>query len=844
MKVYDIRYTTRPTFALEALAKDEDGNKVNPRFEPPFDPYCYIEVDPPDKVLNHIQNSDSLSVASAPDGYVKVEGNVPWDIKEFVDFCEDIDFETYESDVPYARRVMIDEDIKLDTPDPEDILYFDIEVDPRGEFPDAEEAKQQIISIAAVDGVGNEYFICHDNEVEILEEFNELLEDYFVVSGWFSQNFDWPYIINRAKRKSVWIDQYDVIHFDLKALMAHINREERSSWSLEDVGQDEVGMGKAMQEEDYEEGWEILWDWYENDRDMLYEYNIEDCRITAAIDEKYQLINLIFRICRRGYSRPPQIMYEDNKGNTNIAVGKAADSVVLWVANKVGKVLPKRGRFQDIHEFPGGRVFDPIKGVHFNVMTADFSGMYPAIIRDFNVGLDTWIDANSLEQAVSVARDRWGDDIDEDDIIIGPGAPKIDDADPSQARGYFIKPYVQKSLIAQAIDELEDFRMEFKEKRNQATKGTDEWHKYNNIDRGLKVLMNTLYGIAASKFHRYYVPGNSANITETGQHLIKVCFDWAEENLKEVEKAIYGDTDSVMIELNVDAARFTEKEFKEYVVQFTEEVVRNPDGKDEIGMDIDKLRDAFKVITVAKEASRQMNSFIARYVVERHNSPGRYMEMDLDDVWLNYILTDKKKKYAGEVVYSDGPCAYRKIKGFKCVKANTSEAIKEFQKRIIIAKLHEEPTNEIIKEYRHKLFTGQFDYDMIQHTKLGSMPDEYKVLPAHGRAAKMMIEREGDENAVRTGDKIAYLKYGDDTSQVMPTDNGIDEYRPNDFYCPTCDEVIMTHPDRDVDCDHEREDYPHLRDYHYSYLWEARFEQTLDLLDEQTHEQTGLEAFA
>lgn len=839
-KRYDIRNVTNPELSLQTVTKTEDGEKDTEYFEAPFEPYCYVEHRPDDKEYHSelaralgengciIEDEPSGEIAETGNPGIKVTAQSPWDIR---DFKYSFDYETYEADVPYTRRVMIDMDLTVDIPDWEDILYFDIEVDPRGEFPDPDEAKKQIISIAGVDGTGEEFFICYDDEERILREFRDLLDDYFIVVGWNSGTFDWPYIKARMDLMPFDIDYFKIIHFDLQYLMMHVNREERPSWALDDVGADEVGMEKTMSEEDHEMGYEVLWHWYENDRETLEEYNVEDCKIVKEIDRKYTLIRLIFRICRRGYARPSEIMYRDDSNQVRIAVGKACDSVVLSVAQDY--IFNDQYKYADLHDFPGGKVFDPIPGTYNNVMTADFSGMYPAIIKDFNIGPNTWIDTNDQSEAVEMAQEMWPEeDIDEDDLISGAGPHGVGE----KARGFFIDPDIERSILAEAIDEVEDLRMEYKSKKKDQPKGTPEWHKYNNIDRGLKVLMNTFYGIFASPKKRYYIPGMSENVTEIGQHLISTCFSWARENVAEVEKPIYGDTDSVMLELNLVDADFDESEYKAFVADFIDEV--ESEGNNKLDMDSDEIREAFEIVQVARRGSQKLNEFIVEYVQEEHNSPGNNMKMDLDDVWRNYLITNKKKKYAGEVVYDDGPCAYKKIKGFKCIKANTSEAVKQFQKTLIDAKLHDKPTTHILDEYKHKLFTGQFDEEMIQWTRLNKMPSEYSVLQSHSRAAKMMIEREGDKGAVRTGDKIQYLKYGDDTMDVEPTDNGIEDRRPNEHYCPECDEVIMG------EHDHETIDGPRLRPRHYSYLWDKRFGQTMELLQVSRHEQTGLEAFA
>lgn len=853
MRRYDLRYSTRPEFVVETLARDDDGNKRIEKFNPPFQPYCYVKTatdasTDKQSYISELSRAMSANNCTRVDDETfdhvagnfelwKVEGRIPWDIR---DFERDFEYEAFEADIPYARRVMIDEGIQCDVPEPQDILYFDIEVDPRGEFPDPEEAVKQVLSIAWADGAGNEGFICYDDEERLLREFFDLLDDYFALAGWNSETFDWPYLLNRKEIHDIYFDEFEIVHLDLQYLFMHVNREERQSFALDAVGQDEVGMSKTMNEEDHPMGYEVLWHWFENDRETLEEYNVEDARITAAIDEKYRLTRIVFRICRRGYTRPSTLMYNTDQGQVNMAVGKACDGAIL---NHNSEAFNSKGKYSDLHDFPGGRVFEPIPGTYTDVMTADFSGMYPAIIRDFNVGIKSWLDTNDIDEAVEIANRRFNENVTKDDIISGIG-PNPDGAyettgqrdNVGKARGFFVHPDIHESEIAGSLDGIESLRKEFKSLKKEASKGSEEWHRRNNQDRGLKVLANSMFGVAASPVHRYYEPGMSENITEIGQHLTSACKLWADENLDSVKQVIYGDTDSVMFELEIDNADVDMSGFDEYVADFIDEV--GPDN--ELGIGIDELRDCYRTIRVAEHAASELNDFIVEYVTDVFNSPGNFMEMDLDDVWKNYLITDKKKKYAGDVVYDDGPCAYRKIKGFKCVKANTSDAIVQFQKDLIDAKLKHEKTGNIVREYKDRLFNGLYDEQMVQHTRLNQMPDEYETLMSHARAARIIIEREDDRGAVRTGDKIAYLKYGSDKQEVMPVDEGITDFRPNERYCETCGEIIWK-PD---DHEHEMIQGPRLRRTHYSYLWGNRFEPTMDLLQVNLHEQPKLEAFA
>lgn len=120
-------------------------------------------------------------------------------------------FNTYEADVPYFMRFLIDNELTINHPPRKYILYYDIEVShPPGVFPAPEKAEWPIISISTMSGDGKKTTKILDptaegldaikKEMAIIQWFFDLADKYVVVTGWNSANFDLPYIMNRAKK--------------------------------------------------------------------------------------------------------------------------------------------------------------------------------------------------------------------------------------------------------------------------------------------------------------------------------------------------------------------------------------------------------------------------------------------------------------------------------------------------------------------------------------------------------------------------------------------------------------------------------------------------------------------
>ena len=799
-RVYDLQYgfdnTDNPLY-VELLMK-ENGEKKRKQFKAPFNPYFYMEsgdfssvpwgeLDTSRKELWTNPRPDS------PDGFVKVEAEAPGTIGSFrresddlrdelADMPQsdaDIVPETYQADVPYARRVLIDRPdlLELDTPDPADVLYFDIEVDPSDGFPEPDDADAQILSFAAVDGEGNEFFIT-GTEQEIYTELignpadrsdGGLLEDYFVLVGWNSESFDLPYLKNRLEESPhvsgfTW-PEFGLIHFDAMGLFRSFKRDQLDSYGLDSVAEHELGDSKDMAES---ESYKELREWWNNDPERLKSYNLKDADLTRRISEQYLLVETTARVCKQGHTRMSTITY-DSDGYPRVAVGKAVDGVILRRANEQGYVFPDRGRYRDTGEFPGGYVFEPTPGTHEWVFVADFSSMYPSIIQALNMGENTWIDADGYDGLKESVGDYLADReiitkpklLDVNKTADGPGDywanteqpfiegvnSRFDPEKDGDARGGFLHPEYERGILADATSDLEDLAQEYKDRRNAAENGTPEKKVAAAMYMGIKSLYNSSFGVVASPLHRYYVPGMSEHITETGQFLIRESRRFVEDEIDAVDQVIGGDTDSVFISLKDDY-------------------------------------DSAKVAADAAEAVvDSLNRHIKHLVGFKMNGDESFIELDVDYVASRFVQTDKKKAYAVKKVWEDGKAAdEHKVVGLKCKKSDTLKGASHLQERLVEALLEDEPTAPIILDERDAVLEGKRDRDLVKRTSLRKRLscdcesddcdcDTYSGRTAHARAAKMYnaaIDAGYISGAkLGRGDKVPYIKFDTGRESVV-----------------------------------------------------------------------------
>lgn len=789
-KILDLRHRDprRGDPYLEALVKTDDDAKELREYDRPFRPYCHTRQDDFAEHVEALREAGYSCGDARADGYVKIEADSPWDIRDLKYDEEWEDLETFEADVNYERRVLIDQDMGIDLPDDEDILFFDIEVDPRGGFPEPDEADKQVLSIATIDGEGNRAFFSDQDETALLEEFLAYLDDYLVLAGWNSQKFDLPYLENRIEHLGLYYDWFEVVHVDVMMLYRNLAGD-ADSFNLDDVGEREFDMGKEF---DFGAGeMDRLWDWFVEQDERLRRYNEKDVEITKKVHEQYAAVQFMFRMAQQSHTRASQLAYVNDRGNSVLAVGKACDSVILKIAHQDGIVLPDKGKFKDTHDFPGGHVIEPDPGTYTDVTIVDFSGMYPSIVKTWNIGPNTWHDQpydcapEGANRGITALVDQGCDEI-------------FDTPGEMDARGWFDSVEEEKSILAKGIEVLEEHRMEAKAKRNAATRGTEEWKKWKAIDASWKALVNSFYGICASPVHRYFQPGMSEHITEGGQTLIGETKRFCEGH-PDVQQIVTGDTDSVIVQLDAS-------------------------GED--------------TVEVAKRVASDVNDHIKAVAEELCGVDPELLKVDLDEVFANFIITDKKKKYAGYVIYDDGPCFDTKITGFECIKSNWPKSVRDYQYELLMALLDGRSTTEIIESAKEDLFHGKFDADLVTRKGLGSDPDDYEgTPPVHARAAMDIREQQGD-GAIGQGDKVPYLKYGQDTDQYTACPEGeLPDFRPNEGYCEECERVVFEPHD------HETAEHPHLRAEHYSYLWNKRFGSINERLGVSRTEQTSLGAY-
>ncbi|WP_295115114.1 DNA-directed DNA polymerase [uncultured Methanobrevibacter sp.] len=579
--ILDIDYVTydeKPVIRLFS----KHGNENVILLDDTFEPYLYVVSDEIDKCISEIQeNLDVISVEKIikkdfqiEKEFIKVTFKHPQELAKNRDNLRDLDsvLQIREFDIPFYRRYLMDRDVipmteviavgeeidsflNLDSkkqdiqiiklteqlkrvpeyPQKFRILSFDLEVrNPHG-MPNSEEDEIIMIGVASNFGVNQvistktnsedkDNFVNQvSSEKEMIEEFVKIIKEnnIDIIVGYNSDNFDFPYIKDRAKILGVdldiGMDESDVryirrgyanaaslkglIHVDLYLVMRRYMSLER--YTLERVYYELFG------EEKIDVPGERIWEYWDNggeELDNLFDYSLDDVISTLKIAEQTLPLNLeLTRIIG-------QPLFDVSR----MATGQQAEWFLVKqayfddevVPNKQGSNFANRANAEDNE---GGYVREPETGLHENLVQFDFRSLYPSIIISKNISPDVMV---------------IGDVENEDDYNISP------------EHGLKFKKSPQ-GFIPSVIDKILQERFRIKREMKESTDETEK-RSLNVQQQAIKRLANTMYGIYGFPRFRWYSFECAKAITSWGRQYIKSSIKKAEEY---GFYAIYADTD-------------------------------------------------------------------------------------------------------------------------------------------------------------------------------------------------------------------------------------------------------------------------------------------------------------
>ncbi|MCK5107732.1 MAG: ribonuclease H-like domain-containing protein [Nanoarchaeota archaeon] len=367
-----------------------------------------------------------------------------------------------------------------------------------------------------------------DGERELLLRFKEIVESYNpdIITGYFSDGFDMPYIHDRAEKYKIplnlGIDNSKlvvgnkdgkvarikgIVHIDIYKFIKKIigPTMDTQRFNLDSVA--EELLGRKKEEVDLDTLAEA-WDTCSPELERFAYYNLVDSLLVYDLTEKV-LPNII------ELSKIVKILPFDG---TRRGFSQLVESYLMYLTKEYKEIIPRKPSSHAVKgrigkKYQGAFVVEPIPGMYEDIVVLDFRSLYPSIISSHNISEDAL-------------------NIDEEGILV-----------PGLKEEYRFSDK-KKGFIPNVIDSLVSRRMRVKEIiKTQEKKDAILLARSET----LKLLANSLYGYYGFFGSRWYSWECAESITAWARYYIKDLIKKADEK---GFKVIYGDTDSVFLLLN------------------------------------------------------------------------------------------------------------------------------------------------------------------------------------------------------------------------------------------------------------------------------------------------------
>jgi DNA polymerase-2 len=425
-------------------------------------------------------------------------------------------------------------------------------------------------------------------------------------------------------------------------------------YSLDAVAREVLGEGKAVAGDVGDRVGEILHN-YQHDLTAFALYARTDARLAYQILDRLNLIRLACARSQLTGMTPDRVA-------ASIA---SFDFLYLTELERLAVVAPTV-RTDDTRPHPaqqGGHVLEAATGLHRNVWVFDFKSLYPSIIRTFNIDPLSYVEQPALDA----------------DLI-------------RTVSGAFAR---TPAILPRMLDELFP-------RREAAKKAGDAVASH-----AIKILMNSFYGVLGAPACRFYNPALVNSITGMGRELLLWSKAWFEAAGFTV---LYGDTDSLFVD-----SRATD-----------------PAAARERG----------------RELAAALNSELSRYIQERWRVASR-LELEFEKLYLKLFLPRARqstrgasKRYAGLLGGTDADRV--EFIGMEVVRRDWTALAKQVQRELYHRLFTDQPVDAYLSEVVSKVRNGDLDAALVYRKNLRKDADEYTATtPPHVAAARKSIQAQG-----------------------------------------------------------------------------------------------------
>lgn len=689
------------------------------------------------------------------------------------------------------------------------VTFIDIETYSVDSFPDVDDPQHTVNVITCYDNftkkfhtfgikpyTGNnkqvKYTHCK-NERDLFIKFIEYIESDYpdVLSGWNSEFFDIPYIINRCERilgqeyvsrlsptgniyhrevmgkfgrqqKRYYIEGVSCI--DYLDIYRRFCLKLRESYKLDAIGEIELGERKV----DY--GDMNLSTLADTDWTTFVDYNIQDVNLLVRLEDKLQYVVLLRMLAYVGLTT-----LEGAMGTISVING-----ALTIRARKRKEVLSTFIRNQGTGKNPGAYVAEPKSGFKNNVVSFDANSLYPNVMISLNLSPETKIgrveknDNGNINiyhvsgRCIELAPDKFSAFIKSEECSITKAGFLFTQKKKGIIPEFLDYYYNERVKIKKDLFETKQKLAKLKLSDSEYTLLKYEVERLNTKQMVIKILINSAYGYMGNKQAPIGDDDIASSVTLTGQAIIKQAgkllqeyltnkFDITDKNTLE-ESWVYSDTDSCYFSLDCIEDRVPIK--------------KNGDINPEFYNVVQDVEDYLNS-NITSWAEKTLLTKDSRFVFKREC---------IADVGLFL----QKKRYVMHILDDEGIKVDKfKYTGVEVVRTSMPNAVKPYAKKIIetmlLTQSHHQ-TNNVLKE-TYEVFKTlpiediAFVMGVKGYEKYASKCKDFNIAkgtPVHVKAAyfhnfinkKLDVSKKYEE--ISSGDKIRFYytlqpnKYGID----------------------------------------------------------------------------------
>jgi DNA polymerase elongation subunit (family B) len=741
----------------------------------------------------------------------KIEFSTVREAKDFIEKYKDIDqFQVYGS-TNFAYVYINDcfkNDVEYDA-SLVSVLTLDIECDSSDGFPDIGLADKMLTSItirkngrsSAVFSYGdfhtndpNIFYVKCENEEDLIKKFLKVWSSDAwrpdIVTGWYIEFFDIPYLINRisrvlgmdwARKLSPWkiLDERTIDFkgkqsqsfningiavLDYYQLYRKFSFANHENYKLDYICSIELGEKKV----DYSE-YGTLHELYKNNFQKYIEYNIHDCILVDKLDDKLKLIDQVMAL-----AYDAKVNFTDT-----MTTVRSWDTIIHNYLMNDNIVVPQVKQNNNLNSLVGGYVKDPQIGLHKWVVSYDLNSLYPHLIMQYNISPETFVKRVDIPSIDKLLNNEW----------------EYRDGSVTYAANGCTYHKDKQGFLPALMEKMYNDRSKYKKmsidakKKYESTKNPDDQKliaRYHNLQLAKKIQLNSAYGACANAYFRWFNFNHAEAITTSGQLSIR----WIEKKMNEfmnklmktdnTDYVIASDTDSIYINMGpvveaLDVDNKTDHEICRIIDKFSEQ----------------------KIVPYMEQSYSELANMMSAY---QHK-----MQMKRETI-ANKAIWKAKKMYIMNAIDIEG-VEYAepklKLQGIEAVRSSTPHVCRDNIMQAIKIMLSGDvyKLRKFVDNFKSEFMNMPFEAVAFPRgiKDLGSYRDAANIYkkgtPIHVKGALIfnsLLKKQGLKNIqpIANGDKIkfAYLKLPNPVKDTvisvpdfLPNELGLDKYIDRDM---------------------------------------------------------------